>query len=139
MFFPRIYDQGNKQFTAAGRTAVIAWSVQDFDKGAPSQTVTFPPIADAPAVTQKIILQATSSSELPIDYFVLKGPGLIEDGAFIPTEVPTGAKNPIEVTIGAYQVGVFQATNGVKPSPTVYQTFHLTPEITGKSVVSEKP
>lgn len=33
---------------------------------------------------------------------------------------------PIEVTIGAYQVGVFAKTGGIKPSPTVFQTFRLT-------------
>ncbi len=82
---------------------------------------------DAPATSAKIELKAKSSAGLPVDYFVLKGPGIIQDGAFIPTEVPAGATKPIEVTIGAYQVGLFKETGGVKPSQTVYQTFHLTP------------
>ena len=58
---------------------------------------------------------------------MLKGPGIIRDGAFIPMEVPAGATNPIEVTVGAYQVGSFKEKDGVKPSQTVYQTFHLIP------------
>ena len=57
----------------------------------------------------------------------MKGPGIIRDGAFIPTEVPVGATNPVEVTVGAYQVGSFKEKDGVKPSATVYQTFHLIP------------
>ncbi len=127
MFFCRAYHEGDSQFAAAGRTCQVSWSVQDIDKTATPQTVTFPAIADAPVSTAKIDLTATSSSGLPVEYFVLKGPGLIENGAFVPTEVPAGLTKPIEVTIGAYQVGDFKETGGIKPSPTVYQTFHLTP------------
>jgi hypothetical protein len=36
-------------------------------------------------------------------------------------------KQPMEVTIGAYQVGLYRETGGIKPSKTVYQTFHLVP------------
>jgi hypothetical protein len=127
MFFCRAYHEGNREFAAAGRTCQIAWSVQDADPNMTAQTVTFPPVSDAPAKTPKIELAATSSTGLPVSYFVLKGPGLIVNGAFIPTEVPAGATKPIEVTVGAYQVGVFKTVGGIKPSPTVYQTFHLTP------------
>lgn len=127
MFFCRVYHEGDQQFAAAGRTCQVAWSVQDVGKNATPQTVTFPPISDAPATTPKIELGATSSSGLPVDYFVLKGPGIIEDGAFVPTEVPAGLTKPIEVTIGAYQVGVFKDTGGIKAAQTVYQTFHLNP------------
>ena len=58
---------------------------------------------------------------------MLKGPGVIHNGALIPTEIPAGLSKPIEVTVGAYQVGLFNPSGGVKPSQTVFQTFHLTP------------
>ena len=38
-----------------------------------------------------------------------------------------GETMPIEVTIGAYQVGLFKETGGVKPAETIYQTFRLIP------------
>jgi hypothetical protein len=128
LFFCRAYHEGDKLFAAAGRTCQIAWVPQDIGgKGAVAQTIAFPTIPDARAATAKIPLQATSSAKLPVDYFVLKGPGVVRDGALVPTEVPVGFPKPIEVTIGAYQVGVYKATGGVRAAPTVYQTFHLLP------------
>ena len=127
MFFARIWHEGDKQFAAAGRTLQISWSVQDVGKDATSQTVTFPAVPDSRATTAKVELKATSSSKLPVDYFVVKGPGIIQGGAFVPMEVPAGSRRPIEVTIGAYQVGVYKDTGGMKASPTIYQTFHLIP------------
>jgi hypothetical protein len=84
-------------------------------------------LADKPAYTSNIQLNAKSSAGLPVDYFVVKGPGFIQNGMFVPSEIPVGLTKPIEVTIGAYQVGLFKEIGGVKPSETVYQTFRLIP------------
>jgi hypothetical protein len=127
MSFVRVFDEGNDEFAAAGRTAQISLSPSDAVKNGTEQKVDFSPVPDSPGTVPKIVLTAKSSAGLPVDYFVWKGPGIIQDGAFIPTEIPQGATNPIEVTIGAYQVGLFKETGGVKPSVAVYQTFHLTP------------
>lgn len=127
MSFVRVFDEGNDEFAAAGRTCQISLSPGDAVKNGTEQKVDFPAIADTPGTTQKIALQAQSSAGLPVDYFIFKGPGIIQDGAFIPEEIPEGTTQPIEVTIGAYQVGLFKETGGVKPSATVYQTFHLLP------------
>jgi hypothetical protein len=127
MSFVRVFHEGDPQFSAAGRTCQISWVPSDAVKNAVAQTVEFPAVPDAPATSAKIELKAKSSAGLPIDYFVLKGPGIIQNGAFVPAEVPAGATRPMEVTIGAYQVGLFKETGGVKPTQTVYQSFHLTP------------
>jgi len=129
MSFVRVFHEGDDEFSAAGRTCQISLSPADAAilKTATNQTINFPPVPDAPATAARIELKAKSSVGLPVDYFVLKGPGVIQDGAFIPTEVPVGVTKPIEVTVGAYQVGLFKATGGVKPAETVYQTFHLLP------------
>ena len=129
MSFVRAYHEGDREFSAAGRTCQISLAPSDAAvlKNAPAQAVEFPPVADATVTTTRIELKAKSTAGLPVDYFVLKGPGIIQDGAFIPTEVPAGVTRPIEVTIGAYQVGRFKEIGGVKPAETVYQTFHLTP------------
>ena len=129
MSFVRVFHEGDEDFAAAGRTCQISLVPADAPvlKGAKSQTIEFPPVADAPAQSAKVELHAKSNVGLLVDYFVLKGPGIIRDGAFIPMEVPAAVTNPIEVTVGAYQVGVFKEKDGVKPSPTVYQTFHLIP------------
>ena len=126
MSFVRVYHEGDQEFSAAGRSCQISLSPSDGMKNATAQTVDFLAVPDAPATSVKIELKAKSSAGLPVEYFILKGPGVIKDGAFIPTEVPAGASQPIEVTVGAYQVGQFKPTGGVKPSETVNQTFHLT-------------
>ncbi len=127
MLFPRIYHAGNRSFAAAGRTVKIVWVPQDVGKNRVLQTLNFPPLPDVSAKTAKIELKATSSAGLPIDYFVQKGPGIIQHGVFVPAEVPVGSIKPIEVTIGAYQAGIYKEDGGIKPSPTVYQTFRLIP------------
>ena len=129
MSFVRVFHEGDADFSAAGRTCQISLSPPDavILKNATNQTITFPPVPDASATSAKIELKAKSSAGLPVDYFVLKGPGVIRDGAFVPLEIPVGAPKPIEVTVGVYQVGLFKSAGGVKPAETTFQTFHLTP------------
>ena len=129
MSFVRVFHEGDHDFAGTGRTCQISLVPADAPmlKGAKPQTIDFPAVADSPAVSSGIKLNARSSEGLPVDYFVLKGPGIIRDKTFIPMEVPSGANTPIEVTVGAYQVGLFKETGGVKPSATVYQTFRLLP------------
>ena len=126
MCFLRLCHDGDDQFLPTGRTVQIAWTL-DSGKGAKDQTITFPALSDVPATTTRVPLAATSSAMLPVDYFVLAGPGIIQDGAFVPREIPAGASTPIAVTIGAYQNGLYQAEGGVKPTPAMYRTFHLLP------------
>lgn len=127
MSFVRVYPEGDAAFAAAGRTCQISLVPADAAKNASAQTLDFPAVPDAPAASPRIELKARSSAGLPVDYFVFKGQGIIRDSAFIPTEVPSGATTPLEVTIGAYQVGLFKGLGGIKPAETLYQTFHLTP------------
>ncbi len=123
---PRIYDQGNDSYASTGRTVQLNWNVK-FPTNATSQVITFPPIADASLLTRNIELKATSSAGVPVSYFVQHGPGIIQGNKFVTMDVPTGATKPIEVTIGACQVGVFKNPGGVRTARTVYQTFHLVP------------
>lgn len=125
-FYPRLFHDGNSQFVPAGRTVKMEWNLND-GKNRTDQTLTFPPVPDAKASTRFIPLKATSSAKLPVGYFVQKGPGFIQNGMFIPAEVPVGVTRPIEVTIGAYQCGIYQESGGVKPARTLYQTFRLIP------------
>jgi hypothetical protein len=127
MYFLRLFHEGDERFAAAGRTCQISIVPQEHPKNGAAQKIDFPAVPDAPMNAAKIPLAASSDAGLPVDYFVLKGPGIIRDGAFVPAEIPANATQPIEVTVGAYQVGDFKAEGGTKPSPTVYQTFRLLP------------
>jgi hypothetical protein len=124
MFFPRLYHEGDARFAATGRTVQMSWAPGDAGQ---SQTVEFPAIDDVPATSPRIDLAATASSGLPVTYFVVQGPGVIRDGAFVPHELPAGASQPIDVTIGAYQRGVYEKDGGWQSTPTVYRTFRLVP------------
>jgi hypothetical protein len=122
MFFLRIFHEGDARFAASGRTVQIAWAPGD--AGRP-QTVDFPPVPDVPASIQRVELRATSSAGLPVDYFVIQGPGVIRDGGFVPCELPAGGDRSITVTIGAYQRGVYEQDGGWQSTPTVFRTFRL--------------
>lgn len=125
-FYPRVYHEGDTRFAATGRTAKLEWTLPDLARDGPAQNIDFPPVADAPASSASIPLSATSSAGLPVAYFVVHGPGLIRDGAFVPAEVPAGLKKPITVTVGAYQNGRY-GVSPVRPSATIYRTFRLLP------------
>lgn len=127
MSFVRVYHEGDDQFAAAGRTCQISIVPADAMPQARAQKIVFPTVPDAPIASQKIQLNATSSLGLAVNYFVLKGPGIIQGSAFVPMEIPMNVHRPIEVTIGAYQVGLFQEPDAAQPADTVYQTFRLTP------------
>ena len=72
------------------------------------QTVPFPTLADAPATSAKVKFAAFSSSGLPVECFVLMGPRIIENGAFVPLEAPKRLSKLIKVTVKAFQLGLFQ-------------------------------
>jgi hypothetical protein len=124
MYFPRFYHEGDDRFAATGRTVQLAWAPGDAGK---PQMLEFPEVNDVPLDTPRVPLTATTSAGLPVSYFVVQGPGVIADGAFVPCEIPAGARMPIEVTIGAYQRGVFAGDAGWQATPTVYRTFRLLP------------
>jgi len=42
---------------------------------------------------------------LPVEFYVLAGPAIIENGALIFTKIPPKSKLPIEVTVAAWQWG----------------------------------
>lgn len=124
---PRVHHQGDDGFAAAGRTTRLVWTLPDLARGGRDAPVDFPAIADAPATAERIPLGATAPHGGPVEYFVVHGPGVIRGTAFVPAEVPAGLRKPIRVTIGAYQNGRYDPASPVKPSPTVYRTFHLLP------------
>lgn len=69
------------------------------------QRIDFPAIADQKIGTKSIKLNAVSNLGMPVEYFVVHGPAYLKDNELIFTEVPAGAKLPIEVVVTAYQYG----------------------------------
>lgn len=74
------------------------------------QKITFPPIGELTADAAPVALKATSDAGLPVEYYVADGPGVIENGKLILTQVPALARFPLEVRVVAYQVA-----RGIEP------------------------
>lgn len=89
------------------------------------QTLVFPAIPDVSAsALHSIQLQATASSGLPVQYFMVSGPAVIQGDTLKFTELPARAKYPIRVTVSAFQWG---RPNGdpVKSAGPVTQEFWI--------------
>ncbi|MEI7503304.1 MAG: hypothetical protein WCJ61_08460, partial [Paludibacter sp.] len=69
------------------------------------QKITFEKIQDVAIGTKSVPLMATSDAGLPVEFFVVAGPAIIENGKLIFTKIPPKSKFPIEVTFAAWQWG----------------------------------
>jgi len=87
------------------------------------QKITFPPIGDLKAGGE-IPLRAASDSELPVEYYVAFGPGLIEGDRLRVSDLPARAKFPISLKVVAYQCGR-QVEPFVQAASPVEQTISI--------------
>ncbi|HEU4901925.1 MAG TPA: hypothetical protein VFT06_04010 [Flavisolibacter sp.] len=70
-----------------------------------SQVITFPGIRDRKAGTKAIPLSARSDSGLPVQYYIVAGPAVVEGDVLRLTKIPVKSKFPVKVTVVAYQWG----------------------------------
>jgi len=90
------------------------------------QTISFPSIPPQKIGTTAIKLNATSSSGVPVSYYVREGPAEIIGDSLRFTHVPPRAKLPLRITIVAWQWG--RATEPkLKAAQPVERTFELVP------------
>jgi hypothetical protein len=94
-------------------------------KGA-AQAITFPPVMNRKAGTRALTLRATSTSHLPVAYYVVAGPAVVVGTELVFTEVPVKSAYPIKVTVVAYQWGRVSEPAYQSAEP-VEQTFLLEP------------
>lgn len=88
------------------------------------QTITFPEITDHAATTPRLNLGATSSSGLPVHYYVRSGPVSIEGDNLVFTALPPRTRYPVEVTVVAWQYGRSDEPC-VQTAEPVVRTFQL--------------
>jgi hypothetical protein len=69
------------------------------------QSIHFEDIPDQKAGAKEVSLKATTDSGLPVEYYVVSGPAVVEDNKLKFTELPVRSKYPIKVTVVAYQWG----------------------------------
>jgi len=90
-------------------------------EGAP-QTVDFPTLVDVTSGTKSLKLTATSSSGLPVGFFVREGPAEIDGDVLTFTAIPPRARFPMHVTICAYQFGRIAAPK-FQSAPPAFREF----------------
>lgn len=90
----------------------------------PRQKLVFPKIEDVPIGTTKVPLGASADSGLPVSYFVIYGPAVVEGDALRITPIPTRSKLPIKVKVGAYQWGR-HGENPVRTTSILNQSFSI--------------
>jgi len=88
------------------------------------QKITFPPIQNQKAGIHVITLEATATSHLPVAYYVVAGPAIVEGSKLIFTEIPAKSAYPVKVTVVAYQWGRPTEPANQSAAP-VEQTFLL--------------
>ena len=87
-------------------------------------TIAFPAIADVTDTRKPVKLNATSSSGLPISYYVDSGPAEIEGDTLKFTPIPPRSKFPVAVRVVAWQWGRSQSPQ-VKSAAPIVITFHI--------------
>ncbi len=92
--------------------------------GGAEQVINFPDLEDVKVDSKPVELHATSSSGLPVNYYVSRGPAVIKDGELRLAEVPERAKFPIEVEVVAWQFGSGK-TPKVKTAVPVKRVFRI--------------
>lgn len=112
------YMNGDSTFRGAVCPADISTTAPT---GTTTQTITFPELYDINSAVKTVTLNATASSGLPVDYFMVSGPAIIKDGKLLITQIPAKSQYPIKVTLAAYQWG--NAT--YKATAPVYRSFNI--------------
>jgi hypothetical protein len=89
------------------------------------QTIVFNALPNIKAGTRTIVLQASASSGMPVDYYVKSGPAYIYGNTLHIAEVPARAVYPLRVTVVAYQWGR-STSPAIQTAPFVERSFYIT-------------
>lgn len=117
---------GDANYRSADRPLAITTSVPVNNINGAAQTITFPTIPDQINTNlQPITLNATASSGLPVQYWVVSGPYRNDENnsaVLIPDQLPAKPTYPIHVIVGAWQWG---QPNSIAAATPVYQQFDI--------------
>jgi len=88
------------------------------------QQINFPAIPNQKAGISSLILNATSTSGMPVYYYIQEGPAEISGNTIRFTGIPPRSKFPLKVTVVAWQYGR-SIEPKVKSAEPVFQTFYI--------------
>ncbi|MBI4660256.1 MAG: hypothetical protein HY735_15570 [Verrucomicrobia bacterium] len=86
--------------------------------------ISFPALPDQTPLTQEILLNATTDSGLPVEYFVASGPAEVVGTNLRLTRIPPRSRFPVRVTVVACQFGRVVEPLYRSAEPVV-RTFHV--------------
>ena len=86
--------------------------------------ITFETIPDIKAGAKSVALVANTDAGMPVKFYILAGPAIVEGNKLVFTKIPPRAKFPIAVTVAAWQWGRGTEPK-VKTAESVKQTFHI--------------
>jgi hypothetical protein len=113
---------GNAQYRHAVQPGKLSIPAR-LTEGKPQQ-INFPAIGDQRADAKGVLLKAIADSGLPIDYYVVAGPAIVEGSMLRFTPIPVKSRYPVIVTVVAYQWGRTIAPLYQSAEP-VTQTFFI--------------
>ncbi|HEX3024235.1 MAG TPA: hypothetical protein VHP12_03405 [Chitinophagaceae bacterium] len=116
---------GNNIFRRAAQPASL--NIQAVLNEGAEQKIIFPSIKNQKAGIKYLQLQATSSSGLPVQYYIKSGPAVIDGDKIIFTPVPVKSKYPVKITVTVWQYGTVTEPK-IKSAEPVTQSFYLIKE-----------
>ena len=114
---------GDKEYKSVVQQANFRIPMKNL-KGA-EQKIAFPKISDLPVETKSISLSATSSSGMPVYYYIKEGPAEIDGTTLKLTQIPPRTKFPVKVTVVAWQWGRSTAPE-IQSAESLIQSFYIT-------------
>jgi hypothetical protein len=114
---------GDEKYKSAVQQANIRFPLQNTE--GIEQQISFPTIGNQKEGSQTLQLTATSTSGMPVNYYVQEGPAVIEGGTLKFTKIPSRSKFPVKVTVVAWQYGR-SVEPKVKSAQPVAQSFFIT-------------
>jgi hypothetical protein len=119
----RTWHRGDPNFRLSVNPGMLQFPI---NKTGVPQTITFDEIPEPIPGTKEIPLRATSSSGLPVKFFVKAGPAEVRGDKLVFTPVPLRSKLPVPVTVVAWQWGR-AAAPAIQTAPVVERTVRLSP------------
>jgi hypothetical protein len=118
------YSRGNDEYRHTEQVGMLSRGFKGATKGR-DQRIVFPELRDLRADAEPVTLAATSDADLPVSYYVARGPAVIDRGRLVLREIPRRARFPIEVEVVAWQFGRCLGPL-VKTADPVSRTFRVT-------------
>ena len=113
-------NEGDEHFQRTSRTTNLTIP----QASGTEQAIEFPAPANMRVGGEPQPLTARATSKLPVYYEVDYGPVEVKDGTLVLSELPVGAKLPIECKVTAYQQGR-RIGNMISPATAVSRTFEV--------------